>query len=224
MKDLVSKVLEVVDVGLCRGVGNPEPGGMCVEGAVCYALGEPHGDKPSCVHAVVRAFVVRLNDAEWISDAGRAVGMRRLAIAQLGSNRIDGVKFAQIVAFETTRQIICRLAGEILKRDDLAESCGKSGTLKEAQYASEKVRLAACYATPPAYAVEAAAYAAARVVEAAAYAAVASRYAAARAAVRAADSAVRAGRIEYLLLSAKIGEQALLECGSPGCDYLFLCD
>lgn len=46
---IASKVMEVVDHGLTSGVGEPTPGKMCVEAAVCYALGEPHGDEPSCV-------------------------------------------------------------------------------------------------------------------------------------------------------------------------------
>lgn len=46
---IAKKVLEVVDAGLSSGVGNPIPGQMCVEAAVCYALGLPHGDDPACV-------------------------------------------------------------------------------------------------------------------------------------------------------------------------------
>ena len=35
------KVRDTVAAGLSNGLGNPEPGQMCVEAAVCYALGLP---------------------------------------------------------------------------------------------------------------------------------------------------------------------------------------
>jgi hypothetical protein len=38
-RDIATKVLETVDAGLVSGVGEPKPGLMCVEAAVCYALG-----------------------------------------------------------------------------------------------------------------------------------------------------------------------------------------
>jgi hypothetical protein len=105
-EEVARKVLETVDAGLCSGLGEPTPGRMCVEAAVCYALGLPHGDNPPCVGAAVRAFKIRLNDAKWSSDAARAKGMRRVALAQLGSVDIDQVAFAKIVAEETIRKIL----------------------------------------------------------------------------------------------------------------------
>ena len=48
------KVLNTVDAGLVLGVGKPILGQMCIEAAVCFALGEPHGDEPSCVAPAVR--------------------------------------------------------------------------------------------------------------------------------------------------------------------------
>lgn len=79
------KLLEVVDKGLTNGLGLPEPGKMCVEAAVCYALGLPHDDNPPCVAAAVRSFKISLNDSNWPSKKARARGLRRLAVAQLGS-------------------------------------------------------------------------------------------------------------------------------------------
>jgi hypothetical protein len=38
-EELSRKVLEVVDAGLVSGMGEPTPGKMCVEAAVCYAMG-----------------------------------------------------------------------------------------------------------------------------------------------------------------------------------------
>src|SRR5258708_311587 len=88
-ESIARKVLEIVDAGLVNGLGNAVPGQMCVEAAVCFALGEPHGDRPSCVGAAVRAYKIKLNDAAWLSNAARTAGLRHLAIAQLGSDKID---------------------------------------------------------------------------------------------------------------------------------------
>lgn len=63
--DIAKKVLATVDAGLVQGVGQPAPGQMCVEAAVCFALGLPHGDNPPCVAPAVRALKIRLNDAAW---------------------------------------------------------------------------------------------------------------------------------------------------------------
>src|SRR4029077_12951508 len=105
-KQLAMKVLEVVDAGLVSGVGVPEPGKMCVEAAVCFALGEPHGDSPSCVGSAVRKFKIPLNDSCWSSDAARTTGLRKLAIAQLGSNIIDQQKFAEEVTLGVIRELL----------------------------------------------------------------------------------------------------------------------
>lgn len=82
---LVNKILKTVDAGLSDGMGEPRPGFMCVEAAVCYALGLDHDDDPMCVEQHVRWTKIELNDLPWKSKARRAAGLRRLAIAQLGS-------------------------------------------------------------------------------------------------------------------------------------------
>src|ERR1051326_3385041 len=81
-KDIARKVLEIVDHGLTNGKGEPIPGKMCVEAAVCFALGLPHGDNPPCVGEAVRSFKIALNDCEWTSDTARAKGLRKIAVAQ----------------------------------------------------------------------------------------------------------------------------------------------
>src|SRR5690606_36318053 len=78
----------------------------CVEAAGCYAMGIPHSDAPVCVGDTVRAFMIRLNDSRWSSKAARAAGMRKLAVAQLGSERIDQQHFADIVAEQTIRRVV----------------------------------------------------------------------------------------------------------------------
>ncbi len=42
------KLLEVVDAGLCSGLGEPIPGQMCVEAAICFALGLPRQISFTC--------------------------------------------------------------------------------------------------------------------------------------------------------------------------------
>lgn len=84
-RQLACNLLKVVDKGLTDGMGNPEPGQMCVEAAVCYALGLPHGDEPNCVNKLARQLKITVNDGPWPDKMARARGLRRAAIAQLGS-------------------------------------------------------------------------------------------------------------------------------------------
>jgi len=92
--ELVIKVVDAIRPGLVNDVGDPVPGQMCVEAAVCYALGEPHGDTPSCVENHVRRVKIDLNDTNWTTDKARARGLVRVAIAQLGSKgKVKPTKF-----------------------------------------------------------------------------------------------------------------------------------
>lgn len=105
-KLIAQKVVSIVKAGLVSGVGNPVPGEMCVEAAVCFALGLPHGDDPPCVGSAVRSAKIALNDAEWSTNEARAKGMLRIAVAQLGSNEIDQAEFSRRLAEKTIRQIL----------------------------------------------------------------------------------------------------------------------
>jgi hypothetical protein len=103
---LARKVLTIVRQGLTSGLGVQEPGKLCVEAAVCLAIGLPHSDNPPCVAPAVRSFKIALNDSYWSSDTARAKGMARIAIAQLGSNEIDEGVFVKELALATIRQIV----------------------------------------------------------------------------------------------------------------------
>lgn len=93
---LVTDLLSIVDAGLVRGVGVPIPGSMCVEAAVCFALGLPHGDDPQCVSHILRELKIRLNDGTWSTNDARAKGLRRLAVVQLGSKDVlDDAEFVR---------------------------------------------------------------------------------------------------------------------------------
>ena len=110
---LAQKVLRVVSKGLSYGLhdigdctkgwdyrrNRPKPGFMCVEAAVCYAMGEEHSDSPKCVAPTVRNWKIGFNDElPWNNKKERARGLRRLAIAQLGSKGIvTAHEFAKMV-------------------------------------------------------------------------------------------------------------------------------
>lgn len=149
--EIVTKVLTVVDAGLSSGLGIREPGQMCVEAAVCYALNQKHGDNPTCVHPIIREVKITLNDSSWSSKKVRAEGMRRLAVLQLGTKDIsfDQYEFVKKLALMTVKTILpmilfsCGLV-------DHAEKCKAVTTLQEAEdaasdAASDAARCAARY-------------------------------------------------------------------------------
>jgi hypothetical protein len=232
-REVAAKVLSVVDAGLVQGIGKPMPGKMCVEAAVCYALGEPHGDRPTCVGEAVRGFKILLNDAAWSSNAARAKGMREIAIAQLGSNTLDQREFATRIAIATVRHIISRLCrGRRLP--ELADRCAAVTTRAEAEAVAREASktLPAAFAAAAytaAYAASAADYdASAASASAAAYAASAAAYAANTAFAANAAYAASAYAVAYaehdrvLAFAARVGTQVLMDMGSPGCEWLDL--
>jgi hypothetical protein len=193
------KVLETVDAGLVSGVGIPQPGQMCVEAAVCYALGLPHGDDPECVSRALRTLKIKLNDASWSSDGARAKGLRRLALAQLGSwgafNDAEFVKRCAGLVIRKQLPAALRAAATVQStekhRDALiaaAERCEREGSKTTAAAAAD-----AAHAAKTGYSVYAAAAAAVRAADAAyVVAAAAAAAAAAHAAQAAADAADQA--------------------------------
>ena len=204
---LAKKVLKTIDAGLVSGLGRPQPGQMCVMAAINYAMGAEHGDKPTCVGSAVRAYDIRLNDAPWSSKAARASGMRREAIAKLGSADIDQREFAEKVTIRIINRLLPLLfEGKLDKK--LLDECAKAKTLNEAKKASLAVRSDA----------DAAAYDAADAADAAAYAAA---YAADAAAYAAADAAYAD---KYLILASDIGCEVLVEMGTEGSKFLYLVD
>lgn len=245
-ESIARKVLETVDQGLCKGLGQPKKGAMCVEAAVCYAMGMPHGDKPPCVGAAVRAYKIRLNDANWPSNEERAKGLRRVAIAQLGSDQIDQKAFAAEVTIQVVRQILpiaLRAAAKAVPTHAkalklAAVGCEAALTLAQAREAAVAGKAAAdAAADAAAYSAATAAAAADAAADAAAYAAAdsaayadAAADSAANAAAYAyayADSAANADakkdvRLAVLRKAAEIGVQALIKLGAKGADWLFL--
>ncbi len=104
---VAERVLEVVNPGLSKGMGTSTMlGHMCIEAAVAYALGLPHTDRPTCVSTEVRYFAIGLNDLQWQSNEWRADGLRRLAVAQLGSNQLPDNVFSQGVFIKAVNTLI----------------------------------------------------------------------------------------------------------------------
>jgi hypothetical protein len=240
-QEVAAKVLSIVDAGLVKGVGLPEPGKMCVEAAVCYALGLPHGDDPACVSRALRQLKIRLNDSRWSSNAARAKGLRRLAVAQLGSRDVlDDKEFARRVVDVVIRIYVpraLRRAVEVVTNpahkqamEDAAVRCETEGT-RDAALAGKK---AAAAPAPDADAAAADADADADAADAAADAAdaayaayaAADAYAAAAAASAAADAAAAAAAAsaadKQLSDFAESVVQILIDMKAPGCQWLAL--
>ena len=218
---IVKKILSTVDCGLSKGKGEPVPGHMCVEAAVCFAFGLPHSDNPPCVGPAVRAFKIELNDAQWSSDMARANGLRTISIAQLGSEKLDQNEFSKLLA-ERTIRIVLPIALRNCGWEKEALRCEAEGTAEAAYAASyaaacASTNAAAC-AAQAAQAAYAASYAAARAsTNAAACAAAKVAYA-----TKAATNATKAD--EILSLSAKIAVEILIEMDCEGTKWLHLCN
>ncbi len=227
-KKIAAKVLEVVDKGLVNGLGVQEPGKMCVEAVVCFAFGLPHGDNPPCVGANVRSFKIALNDCRWPSDAARTKGMRKLAVAQLGSDTIDQEEFLRRVGFKCMTRILpiilqnsidedkdkdfFKKYADLSKLEKAIKDLKKAKTFEQAKEATKGAR----YASASAYVSDSA--------SAYAYAyASASAYAYASASAYASAKKNKIFTLKVLKLIAKAGLDTLIEMKSPGCRWLSLC-
>lgn len=228
---LVTDLLGVVDAGLVDGVGKPEPGKMCVEAAVCYAMGLPHSDRPTCVSPALRELVIRLNDSSWSSKDARAKGLRRLAVAQLGSaDVLDENEFIRRVVDLAIRKqvpIALRAAAKIhpdshhnAKLLDAATRCEEEGTEGAA---ADAAAAAAAAASAAVYDAAYAAYAAAADARDALVARDSrdAAYATASAAACAASAAADA-RDKHLSEFAEDVVQVLIEMNVPGTEWLVL--
>ena len=243
-RDLAKKILEIVDCGLTNGLGEQKKGELCVEAAVCYAMGLPHGDEPPCVSPAVRTLKIRLNDSAWSSNTARASGMRRLAIAQLGTaGQLNDIEFVEAVAAMTIQKIVprafrnaARIAGKVMRvlleewaitieNEPTPENCNKAKiAVIEENAAAAADAYAAAAADAAAAAGAAAAYAAAAADAAAAAYAGAAAYAAAYAAyaANAAYAAAYAARDKELAFFAEEVVKILIDMKAEGTQWLDL--
>ena len=163
-QEIRDAVTAAVSTKLVSGLGEPEPGKMCIEAAVCFALGEAHGDSPSCVAEPDRSFAVALNDAAWSSAEARAEAMLPLALAQLGTAGEDRTEWVRAVALGTVQKVLSTaLRASGLEAN--AVECEGVADLDTAWAAASAARYAARYAASAAgyaarYAASAAGYAA----------------------------------------------------------------
>ena len=227
---IARKVLEVVDAGLINGVGEPVPGQMCVEAAVCYALGLPHGDDPACVSRALRLLKIRLNDSQWSSSDARAKGLRRLAVAQLGSRDVlDDREFVKRVATLTIRlsvPVALRAAASVHENPKHQEALREAANKCEREPTPESAREARLVAqeAQKAAATTAAARAAAAAGAAAAYTAAYATMGAAAAYTApytyTTTYASADARDKLLADFAEGVVQILIEMNAPGCEWL----
>ena len=100
------KLRAIVSHGLVSGLGQPKPGALCIEAAICLALGEPHGDQPTCVAAADRELAIRINDAAWLDAATRAEALLPIGLASLGTAGTDRAEWSRRVCEGTIRRIV----------------------------------------------------------------------------------------------------------------------
>ena len=215
-REMAQRVRDVVDAGLSNGLGIQEPGKMCVEAAVCYALGQPHGDDPRCVAPSLRQLKIHLNDRTWTSPASRASGLRRLAVAQLGSaGALDESAFIRHVVDLTIKRALpvgLRAAAKVNPKhaailEAASRRCEREGTREALSEARDAAAYAAS-AAAAAYADAAAAAADAVYAVYAAYAGAAAAEDADAAAVYAAYAAAAADAATYAAGAATYSDAA----------------
>jgi hypothetical protein len=153
-QEIAQKVLNTVNAGLVYGLGNPIPGQMCVEAAVCYAMGLPHSANPPCVSPALRDLKIVLNDSNWSSNLARTNGLRKLALLQLGTDGVlDEVEFAKKLSL----LVINNYLPPILRKVNLSQEADACEQAKDLVTARNAAR-AAAYAVDSANAARAAAY------------------------------------------------------------------
>ncbi len=94
-KEHVFNIVDKIDRqgGLPRGLTDTVNGNtsLCVEAVINHVVHQEYGqDNPACVSPLIRSLSISLNDDySWSSPYCRGEGLKRLAIAQLGSNSLD---------------------------------------------------------------------------------------------------------------------------------------
>lgn len=122
MKITENKVCKLVSNIKCGlqggGIGDPEPGKMCVQSAIAYSMGLPFNDEPECVEPGLGAIDIYINDLNWTSNKARAKGMIREAISKLGSNKLNVFKLHSQIFVEVLQVCLNNgMAGYWTKRN-----------------------------------------------------------------------------------------------------------
>ena len=220
--EIVAKFDDVLSRGLCAGLGSPN-GQMCVEAAICYALGLPHGDEPECVEPAVKSYKIRLNDAHWSSPQARAAGLRDLGIAQIGSEGVvDGAEFSRRMSTKTIQILIPALFREVLKHDEkcltAADKCETDATATAAAAAGA----AASYSAYFSYSYSAASYSAAGDASYSAYSAATAATTAYSYSADADSAAYSADVYSYSAACAAAAADCAAAAAAAAADYAYL--
>ena len=92
LEETAKKLIELCSHGLTKGLGENEPGQMCVMQAVSIANGEEFTDSPDCVDSKLRKLCIQLNDRSlWTDKHERSQYLTPIAIASLGTQGMDDV-------------------------------------------------------------------------------------------------------------------------------------
>jgi hypothetical protein len=183
-----------------------------------------HSDDPGCVSPALRQLKIRLNDANWSSTMARADGLKRLALAQLGSKDVlnDPAFIRRVIDVTIRRVVPISLRAAARVHPDYAtalEACAVQCEQEGTQASCNKARLvvASVFRSTTYAAADAASYAA----DAASYAANAASYAAYAAA---ADDTYRLGIVSDRVLAdyAEWIVEILIDMDAPGVQWLDL--
>lgn len=118
----VKKIVELTRLGVCTGLGNPNPGEMCIEAIVSNVVDGRHDSSPSCVVGAVRQLKINLNDLKWYSPLTRGLGLQKIAIAQLGSRgAISEAEFQDSVCLYFVQILLPALVQHVLAQIKLNE-------------------------------------------------------------------------------------------------------
>lgn len=214
-----------------EGTGEQLPAWRCESYTFYYPL-LPHDDDTKCVGWAVRYLVFHINNREWSSDAARAEGLRKLVVAQLGSDKLDQFRFAHLVALKTVQRMCPLLFAQLAK---LAETDEDREAMESAGRACSEVASLQEAVTVLVDAIDRA-RGAAHALEIARYStnALANGHTLAHALDLALNIAIGLGltldhviaitRVETLNMLADICTEVLIEMESPGCQWLGLCE
>ncbi|MCI0558028.1 MAG: hypothetical protein MN733_05995 [Nitrososphaera sp.] len=126
--------------GLCAGTGDPE-GRVCVEAAICLAMGLPISANPPCTASSLRSYKILLNDCKWSSPEARSEGLRALSYAQIGTaGKLNEEMFASRLGELTIRILVPVLFRGIGICKEAADRCEREGTPSACRDAEEAAK------------------------------------------------------------------------------------
>jgi hypothetical protein len=143
-EELARKVLAIIDKELSEPLFQPRIAFVSVEGPLCDVLSRPRpspsSDGLGWASPALRILTGCLHECRWTSSKARAEGLRRLALAQLGSHALDDREFARRVAEMTIRTVLPRALRAVAAALELEP---KKGAKKEARRVAKRDALLA---------------------------------------------------------------------------------